>query len=174
MQRVCFDHLSGTPVAPEVVEAMLPWFTKRFGGTGAIHSGGVEARGALDAAREQVAAFLGAASPEEIIFTSSGTEAINLAVKGCALANQRRGKRIVLSAIEHPAALQSVEFLEALGFIGTRVGVSKEGRIDPAVVKAAIDEETTLVCVHAGHHDIGTIQDLMAIGDVVAERGVAL
>src|SRR5436190_20714630 len=103
MQRVCFDHLSGTPVAPEVMAAMEPWFTKRFGGTGAVHSGGVEARTALDEAREKTARFLKAASPEEIIFTSSGTEAINLAIKGCAWANQKRRKKIILSAIEHPA-----------------------------------------------------------------------
>src|SRR5687767_4744016 len=119
MRRVCFDHLSGAPVNPAVREAMAPWFSERFAGTGAVHCGGVEARVALDAAREKVAAFLNAASPEEIIFTSSGTEALNLAVKGCAWANQRRAKKIVLSEIEHPAVIQSVEFLEQAGFTAT-------------------------------------------------------
>lgn len=151
---------------PAVLEAMLPWFRECCSGTGAVHSGGVEVRAALDQAREKVAAFLNAASPEEIIFTSSGTESINLAVKGCALASRRRGKKIVLSSIEHPATLQSVEYLETLGFEATRVPVSNEGKIDPAAIKAAIDDETILICVHAGHHDIGVIQDLNEISQI--------
>jgi cysteine desulfurase len=174
MQRICFDHLSGTPVEPAVLEAMLPWFSERFGGTGAVHSGGVEARAALDEAREKVARFINASSPEEIIFTSSGTESINLAIKGCAWANQRRGKQIIFSAIEHPAVMQSVEFLEGHGFTARRAGVSREGRIDPNEIAAAITGDTTLVCIHAANHDIGTIQDLRAIGDLVAEQGIAL
>src|SRR6185436_12348948 len=109
-------------------------------GTGAVHSGGVAARTALDEAREKTARFLKASSPEEIIFTSSGTESINLAIKGCVLANQNRGKKIILSAIEHPAVIQSVEFLEALGFTAVRIPVSDVGRIDPAEVKGALDD----------------------------------
>src|SRR5678816_539820 len=101
MQRVCFDHLSGTPMEPAVLEAMQLWSSERFGGTGAVHSGGVEARAAIDEAREKVARFINAASPEEIIFTSSGTEAINLAIKGCAFADRKRGNDIVFSAVEH-------------------------------------------------------------------------
>jgi cysteine desulfurase len=174
VERVCFDHLSGTAVAPEILAAMAPWFAERFSGTGAVHAGGVESRVALDTAREQAAKFLNAASPEEIIFTSSGTESLNLAIKGCALANQRRGKKIILSAIEHPAITESVAFLETLGFTATKLGVSSEGKIEPASIAAAIDDQTILVCVHAGHHDLGTIQNLRAIGDIVANRGVAL
>src|SRR5258706_340394 len=173
MRRICFDHLSGTPLEPAVLEAMLPWFSERFSGTGAVHSGGIEARAALDEAREKVAQFLDAASPDEIIFTSSGTEAINLAIKGCRWANQRRGKNIVLSAIEHPAVLQSIEFIESMGFNAHRIGVSNKGRIDPAAIAEAMDDETILVCAHAANHDIGTIQDLRAIGDLVAEKGAA-
>ena len=172
MKRFCFDHLSGSPVAPTVMEAMRPWFSERFGGTGAVHSGGVAAREALDDARERVAKFLNAASPEEIIFTSSGTESINLAIKGCALANRKRGQRIIVSAIEHPALLQSTEFLETLGFETVRVDVSSEGQIDPAAIREALTDDTVLICAHAGHHDLGTIQNLAAIADVAAERGI--
>lgn len=173
MRRVCFDHLSGSPAAPAVVEAMLPWLLQRAAGAGAVHSGGVQTRAALDEAREKAGAFIHAASPEEILFTSSGTESLNLAIKGCALANQRRGKKIVLSAIEHPAVMESAGYLESLGFIAHKVGVSSTGRIDPLEMAAAIDSETILVCAHAGHHDLGTIQDLRAIGEAAADRGVA-
>src|SRR5687768_1699013 len=116
MQRICFDHLSGTPAEPAVLEAMLPWFSEKFGGTGAVHVGGVEARAALDEARENVARFINAASPEEIIFTSSGSEAINLAIKGCAVADRRRGNDILFSAIDHPAVTQSIDNLQTHGF----------------------------------------------------------
>jgi len=172
MKRVCFDHLSGAPIAPAVMEAMRPWFSERFAGTGAVHSGGVAARGALDAAREQAAKFLNAASPEEIIFTSSGTESINLAIKGCALANRKRGQRIVVSAIEHPAVLQSIDFLETLGFEALRVAVSTDGQIDPGAIREALNDQTILICAHAGHHDIGTMQNLAGMGDLAAERGI--
>jgi cysteine desulfurase len=174
VERVCFDHLSGTEAAAEVLAAMAPWLAEKFSGTGAVHAGGVEARNALDKARDQVAKFLNAASSEEIIFTSSGTESLNLAIKGCALANQRHGKRIILSEIEHPAVAESVGFLETLGFTSTKIAVSSEGKIDPTKIAAAIDDQTILVCIHAGHHDLGTIQDLRAIGELVSERGVAL
>jgi cysteine desulfurase len=174
VKRICFDHLSGTEAAGEVLAAMAPWLAEKFSGTGAVHAGGVAARTALDSAREKVATFLNAASPEEIIFTSSGTESLNLSVKGCALANQRRGKKIVLSAIEHPGVIESVAFLETMGFSSVKVGVSADGRIDPETLLAAVDDETSLVCVHAGHHDIGTIQDLQRIGDLISERGAAL
>src|SRR5689334_7342005 len=165
MERVCFDHLSWTAVEPAVLEAMLPWFSEKFGGTGAVHSGGVEARGAIDEARENVARFVNAASPEEIIFTSSGTEAINLAIKGCALADRKRGNGIVFSAIEHPAVTQSIEFLETQGFNGILVGVSKDGFVAPDEISALTKEKVILVCGHAGNHDIGVIQDLRGIGD---------
>lgn len=174
MRRVCFDHLSGSPVLPEAMAAMAPWFSERFGGTGAVHGGGVEARNALDEAREKVAAFLNAASEEEIIFTSSGTESLNLALKGCAWAERKRGNKIVLSSLDHPAVLASAEYLAESGFELGKLGFSDEGKIDPAQIAAAVDNETILVCVHAAHHDIGTIQDLRAIGNAVAEKGVAL
>jgi len=152
---------------------MLPWFSQRFGGTGAVHSGGVEARGAIDEAREKVARFINAASPEEIIFTSSGTEAINLAIKGCALADRKRGNDIVYSAIDHPAVTESIGFLETQGFKGNSVGVNKDGFVPPVEIAALTKEKIILVCAHAGNHDIGTIQDLRAISDAANNLGAA-
>lgn len=152
---------------------MRPWLTEHFSGAGAFHSGGVNARRALDQAREQSAAFVKAA-PEEIIFTSSGTEAINLAIKGCALANQRRGKHIILSAIEHPAIAESVAFLQTLGFEATTIPVSSEGFIDPTAIKDSLRDDTILVCAHAANHDLATIQNLSAIGEIVADHGADL
>src|SRR3954464_8680016 len=113
MERVCFDHFSGTPVEPAVLEAMRPWFSERFAGTGAVHSGGVEARAALDEAREKVARFINAASPEEIIFTSSGTEAINLTIKGCTLADRKSCAEIIFSAIDHPTLVPPIDLLDS-------------------------------------------------------------
>src|ERR1041385_7308220 len=168
MQRVCFDHLSGTPMEPAVLEAMRPWFSERFAGTSAVHSGGVEVRAALDEAREKVARFINAASPEEIIFTSSGTESLNLAIKGCALADWKRGNDIIFSAIDHPAVTQSIEFLQTQGFHGIRVGVNDEGFISPAEIASFKQHKVILVCAHAANHDIGTIQDLRAIGEAAS------
>jgi cysteine desulfurase len=173
MQRICFDHLSGSPTEPAVLEAMLPWFTQKFFGTGAVHSGGVEARAALDEARERVAKFINAASPEEIIFTSSGTESINLAIKGCAFADRRRGNDIVFSPIDHPAVTASIDHLETQGFNGIAVGVGREGDINPAEIVDFKRDKVILVCTHAGNHDIGTIQDLKHIGEAAHELGAA-
>jgi cysteine desulfurase len=155
------------------MEAMRPWFLDRFGGTGAVHSGGVEARGAIDEAREKVALFINAASPEEVIFTSSGTEAINLAIKGCALADRKRGNGIVFSAIDHPAVTQSIEFLATQGFKGISVEVTDEGLVLPGELAAVENDKVVLVCVHAGNHDIGTIQDLRGISEAVDNLGAA-
>src|SRR4026207_2481036 len=130
-RTVYFDHQATTPVHPEVFEAMRPWFAGSFGSPASLHRYGVEARDALDRAREQIAALINAESPEDIIFTSGGTESANLAVKGTAYANQRRGKHIVASAIEHPSVLNSIEFLKTQGFTATLVKVNREGFVDP-------------------------------------------
>src|SRR5207249_472874 len=126
MRRVYLDHQSSTPVLPEVFEAMKPFFTEAFGSPSSLHELGLRARDALARARAQVAALINAESPDDIIFTSGGTESANLAVKGTAYANQRRGDHIVVSGIEHPAVMNSVEFLEKHGFTSTRVKVDAE------------------------------------------------
>lgn len=173
-RQVYFDHQASTPVSPEVFEAMEPWFSEHFGSAASLHRYGVHAREALERAREQVGALINAESPEDIIFTSGATESANLAVKGAAYGNQRRGKHIVASAIEHPAVLNSIEFLKTQGFTATLVKVDRQGFVDPKDVAAAITEQTVLVAVHHVNHDIGTIEPIREIGEVVAERGIPL
>lgn len=174
MRQVYFDHQAATQLLPEVFEAMQPYFRESFGSAASLHRFGVQAREALERAREQVAAFINAESPEDIIFTSGATEAANLAVKGVAYANQRRGKHIVASAIEHPAVLNSIEFLKTQGFSATLVKVDAQGFLDPEDVAAAITDETSVVCVHHVNHDIGTIEPIQEIAVLVAERGIPL
>lgn len=171
-QHVYLDHQAATPVLPQVLDAMLPFFIERFGNASSLHGPGIAARDGLKKAREQFATFCGTRAPEEITFTSNGAEAVNLAIKGAALANQRRGKHIVLSAIEHPAVNSSVAWLESLGFSATRVPVDPHGKINPAAIHQALREDTILVCAHHANHDLGTIQPLAAIGEICAEHGV--
>jgi cysteine desulfurase len=173
-RSVFFDHQATTPVHPEVFEAMRPYFAEAFGSPASLHRYGVQARDALEQAREQVAALINAESPEDIIFTSGGTEAANLAVKGTAYGNQRRGNHIVASAVEHPAVLNSLEFLKGQGFTHALVPVDSAGRVDPEAVRAAITDKTILVCVHHVNHDIGTIERIREIGEIAAERGIPL
>lgn len=174
MRRVQLDHQAGRPVRPEVFEAMRPFFQDQFGNAASLHQAGLRVRDALARAREQVAAFVGAESPEDILFTSDGTESANLAVKGTAWAGQRRGNHIVTSAIEHPSVLRSVEFLEQHGFTSTRVATDEEGFLDPAAVLAAVTDRTLLVAVHLVNHDVGTIQPVRHLGEAAAERGLPL
>jgi cysteine desulfurase len=173
MRQAYFDHQSATPLAPEVLAAMQPFFTEAFGNPSSLHQQGLRAKDAIATAREQIAKFINAGSPEEIIFTSDGTESANLAVKGCAYANQRRGNHIVLSRIEHPAVLRSVEFLETQGFTSTPVKVDRRGIIDPDEVSAAITDRTCLIAVHHVNHEIGAIEPVRKISEIAAEKGIA-
>ncbi len=174
MSRLDFDAQSSTPVLPEVLAAMQPFWAEHWGNPSAPHHMGLRARDALDRARAQVAQFLHAGSPEEIIFTASGEEAINLAVKGTAWANQRRGRHIIATAIEHPAVAQSIEFLAQQGWTCSRVPVDAQGFVDPEAVRAAMTDQTILICVHHANHDIGTIEPIQAIGVIANERGIPL
>ena len=174
MPTVYLDHQAATPLLPEALDAMRPFLTEAFGNASSLHQHGLRARDALAKARDQVAAFVNAGSPEEILFTSDGTESANLAIKGVAYASLRRGNHIVVSAIEHPAVLGSVEFLETQGFTSTRVKVDSTGRVDPEEVRAAITDKTILVAVHHVNHDIGTIEPVKEIAAMTAERGIPL
>jgi len=174
MGRIFLDHQATTPVLPEVFEAMEPFFTETFGSPTSLHQLGLRARDAMDRARGQGAALINAEASDDIIFTSGGTESANLAVKGTAYAGQRRGNHIVLSEIEHPSVMDSVEFLKKHGFTSTRVKVDAEGFVDPEDVRAAITEQTILVCVHHVNHDIGTIEPLRQIAEITAEKGIPL
>src|SRR5437867_5545474 len=174
MRRVFLDHQATTPVLPEVFEAMEPFFSEACGSPSSLHQLGLRARDALGRARAQVAALINAESPDEIVFTSGGTESANLAVKGTAYANQRRGDHIVISEIEHPSVINSVEFMKKQGFNCTRVKVDPEGFVDPADVRAALTEKTILICVHHVNHDIGTIEPIREIGELALEKGIPL
>jgi len=173
MRHVNLDHQSATPVLPEVLEAMQPFFTQAFGNPSSLHRHGLLARDAIAKARSQIAAFINADSPDEIIFTSDGTESANLAVKGAAAAYQRDGNHIVVSATEHPAVIASVQLLEARGFACTRVPVDAAGAVDPAGVRSAFTDKTILVAVHHVNHEIGAIEPVREIGAAARERGIA-
>ncbi|MBL67360.1 MAG: cysteine desulfurase NifS [Verrucomicrobiales bacterium] len=172
-RRVYLDHLAGSPLAEPVREAMRPFLDERFGSAGSLHGHGLAAREAIEEARGNCAAMLHA-DVEEIVFTCSGTEANNLAVKGVAWAQRERGNHIVLSNIEHPSVDGSVAWLEENGFEATRVAVDGEGRIAPDAIAEAVMERTVLIAVHHGSHDLGTLQDTAAFGALAAERGIPL
>jgi cysteine desulfurase len=174
MQRIYLDHQSTTPLHPEVREAMQRFLRDVVGVPAAFHQAGLETRDALEQARGEVALLLNAPSPESILFTSGGTESANLAVKGVAWANRERGRHIVTTEIEHPALRGAVKFLEEQGFTATRVGVDREGRVNPEAVREAITDQTILLCVHHTNHDIGTVQPVESIGMIAAERGLPL
>lgn len=166
MRKVYLDHQSSTPVLPEVFEAMRPWFSEYFGNASALHKLGLRAKAALNTAREQFAAAIHAESPQNILFTSCGTEANNLAIKGTAYALQHKGNHIILSTAEHPSVENSVAFLERQGFTATRIPVDKEGFLDPKEIEAAITDKTILIATHYANHDIGTIQPIAEIGAI--------
>ena len=172
-RRVYLDHLSGGPLAPEVSAAMRPWLEEIHGDAASLHRHGLKAREALDTAAAQCAAMIGAAA-DDLVFTSSGTEANNLAVKGVAEAQRERGTHLILSNIEHPSIDQSVAWLEQQGFTATRVPVDREGRLSVGAVTEAITEQTILIATHHANHDLGTVQDLPALGALASERGIPL
>ena len=174
MRQVYLDHQASTPVLPEVFEAMKPFFTEAFGSPSSLHHHGLRARDALAKAREQFSAMIHAESPDDIIFTSGGTESANLAIKGAAYASQRKGNHIVLTEIEHPSVINSVEFLERQGFTCTKVKVDAEGRVQPEAIRAAITDKTVLICVHHVNHDLGTIEPIREIGEIAGELGIPL
>jgi cysteine desulfurase len=170
---IYLDHAATTPLHPEVLEAMLPYLTEHHGNPSSIHASGRRARQGLDEAREEIAALIGA-KPREIVFTASGTEADNLAVKGVAWAASARGRHIVTSTVEHKAIINTVAILERQGFQVTAVGVDRSGRVDPADVASAITDATTLVSIQAANNEVGTLQPIAEIGAICRERRIPL
>ena len=168
---IYLDHAATTPVRPEVVDAMLPYLTEHWGNPSSIHAAGRRARQALDEARETVARIVGA-KPREIVFTSGGTEADNLAIKGAAWAASARARHIVTSAIEHKAVLHTCQLLERRGFEVTYLPVDRFGMVDPADVDAAITDRTVLVSIMYANNEVGTIQPLAEIGSIARRRRV--
>jgi len=165
------DHAATTSTDVEVVKAMEPYFTLRYGNPNSIHSFGQEAREAVEKARGKVARLIGA-NPAEIVFTAGGTEADNYAIKGIAWANQKKGNHIITSKIEHHAVLHSCQFLEKQGFKVTYLPVDKYGFVDPEEVKKAITDKTILVTIMHANNEIGTIEPIKEIGKVVKDAGV--
>jgi cysteine desulfurase len=172
---IYLDHAATTPLDNRVLTAMMPYLTEEFGNPSSIHRPGRRALDALDDARDTIAAILGA-SPKEIIFTASGTESDNLAIRGVALAQHRAGKgsHLITSAIEHHAVLHTFEYLQAFGFEVTILPVDQYGLVSPADLRAAIRPDTTLTSIMYANNEIGTIQHLAELGAICRERGVLL
>ncbi|PIU61411.1 MAG: cysteine desulfurase NifS [Armatimonadetes bacterium CG07_land_8_20_14_0_80_40_9] len=173
MKRVYLDHNATTPTHPEVLEAMLTYFNDSFGNPSSIHQFGQQARKAIDEAREKVANFI-SAKPEEIVFTSGGTEADNFAIKGVIYANEQNGGHIITSSIEHHAVLNPCEYLEKKGFKVTYLPVDKYGLIDPEETKKAITKETILITIMHANNEVGTIEPIAEIGRIAKERNITL
>lgn len=167
---IYLDHAATTPVRPEALEAMLPYLGAEFGNPSSPHTFGRRARAALDEAHERIAAQIGA-GPREIVLTSGGTEALNLALKGAAWAGKARGHRIVTTAVEHHAVLHPLQQLEKFGFEIVELPVDRYGRVDPDHVAAALTERTILVAVQLANNEVGTLQPIPAIAKVVKEKG---
>ena len=168
---VYLDHAATTPVHPDVLAAMLPYWRTAPGNPSSIYGWGREARHALDSARDTVAQVLHC-RPREVIFTSGGTEADNAALQGAAFANFDRGNHLITCAIEHHAILHTCEFLEQFGFETTVLPVDRYGQVDPGAVAAAIRPETVLVSIMYANNEVGTIQPIRDIARVAHERGV--
>ena len=171
MKRIYLDYAATTPTAPEVVEAMLPYFTDRFGNPSSIHSFGQEGKAAIEEAREKIANLIGA-KQEEIIFTSGGTESNNSALKGVAYANQHKGNHIITTPLEHHAIIEPCNFLEKSGFKVTYLPVDKDGLLNPEEVKKAITTKTILISAMHANNEIGTIEPIAEIGRIARERDI--
>ena len=168
-RRVYLDNSATTPIDKDVVEAMLPYLTEKFGNASSIHFFGQEARGAVDKARHQVADIIGA-KPNQITFTSGGTEANNLAIRGFCQLNEKYGKHIITSQIEHPAVQNVCEELEKDGFEVTYLPVYEDGIVRIQDVKNAIRDDTILITIMMANNEIGTIQPVKEIGEVVKQQ----
>ncbi|ADU29780.1 cysteine desulfurase family protein [Evansella cellulosilytica] len=166
MERIYLDHAATSPVHPEVVKAMMPYYEDQFGNPSSIHSFGREARRGLDESREYIARKIGA-SFEDIIFTSGGTEADNLAIIGYAVANQEKGKHLITTKIEHHGVLHAFEHLEKLGFLVTYIDVDESGRVTPSSIINALKEDTILVSCMFGNNEVGTVQPIKEIGELL-------
>ena len=171
MKKVYFDNAATTQTDKDVAATVLEYMTNTFGNPGSVHAFGREARKAVDIAREQVAKLIGA-QPNEIFFTSGGTESDNISIKGVAYANRNRGKHIITSAIEHHAVLEPCEALQKEGFDLTILPVDEFGRVDVETLKAAIRPDTILISIMFANNEVGTMQPIAEIGAIARERGV--
>lgn len=171
-ERIYFDHAATTGVDPKVLEAMLPYFSQTFGNPSSIHSFGRETRKAIEEARQIVAAEIGAAAPNEIYFTGSGSESDNMALRGVAEAYRDKGRHIITSSIEHHAVLDTCKYLEKNGYKVTYLPVDADGLVHPESVVEALTPETILVSIMHANNEIGTIQPIAEIGKILKERNI--
>lgn len=171
MRKVYLDHAATTPVHPKVLEAMLPYFSNKFGNPSNLHDVGREAKDAVEEARAKTAALINV-KPEEIYFTASGAESNNFAIKGLVQANSQKGKHIIVSQLEHFSVLHPVKTLEKSGFSVTYLETDKTGLVDPADVAKAITKDTVLVSIMHANNEIGTIEPIEEIGKITKEKGV--
>jgi cysteine desulfurase len=171
MGIVYVDHVAGTPLHPKVFEAMVPYFKEFYGNPSSIHDGGEKAREAIEEARLKIAKLIGAQA-EEIYYTSCGTEANNLALKGVALAHQSRGKEIIISSIEHFSIMHTANALERAGFHLVRLPVDSNGLVDPGAVERAITPQTILVSIMHANPEVGTIEPIAEIGKITRSKNV--
>jgi cysteine desulfurase len=171
MKKVYMDYAASTPVDKRVLDAMKPYFTDKYGNAASIHGMGTEAKDAIEKTRNIIAKSINA-KPEEIIFTSGGTESNNFAIKGVAFANKNKGNHIVTSKIEHDCVLNSCKWLETQGFKVTYLNVDKDGFVNPYNVEDAITKDTILVSIMHANNEVGTIEPIRKIGKICREKGV--
>jgi cysteine desulfurase len=166
------DHGAGMPLDAKVFEAMKPYFFENYGNPSSAHSFGNSAKAALTASREKVAKLIAAEKPQEIVFTSGGTESNNLAIKGAALRNKGKGNHIITTAIEHISVINICKYLQKQGFEVTYVPVDKQGIVNLEKLKEAVNDKTTLISVQYGNGEIGTIQPIKEIGKIAQENKI--
>lgn len=171
MNRIYMDNAATTAVSPEVLQAMLPYFCDVYGNPSSIHSTGRDARRAVDAARKQVAAAIGA-QPSEIYFTAGGSESDNWAIKGTAFAKRAKGNHIITTSIEHHAVLHTCQWLEKQGFEVTYLPVDEVGRVRVEDVEKAITDKTILISIMAANNEIGTLEPIAEIGKLAHSKGI--
>ena len=168
---IYLDNSATTPVLDEVIDEMLPYFSNEFGNPSTLYKLGQESKKALEKARKQIAETING-KPEEIIFTSGGSESDNMAIKGIAFKNKNKGKHIITSQIEHPAVKNTLSFLEGLGFEVTYLPVYNNGIVKIEDVESAIRDDTILITIMHGNNEIGTIQPISEIGKLAKEKGI--
>lgn len=171
MEKIYLDYNASTPIAPEVIDVMQPLLSDYYGNPSALHWAGEPVKDLLNIARQQVARLIGCA-PKEIVFTSGGSEANNLALKGAYFKNQNNGKHIITSSIEHPAVMNPCSFLEKIGAKVTYVGVDKYGRVSAEEIEKMIQDDTVLISIMHSNNETGTIQPIEEIGRMAKKHGV--
>ncbi len=171
MNKIYMDNAATTAVSSKVLEGMIPYFTQHYGNASSIYATGRDAKKAIELARRQVADAIGA-QPQEIYFTSGGTESDNWAIKGIAHAQKKKGNHIITSAIEHHAVLHTCQWLEKNGFTVTYLPVDEEGFVNPGDVEKAITDQTILITIMAANNEIGTIEPIKEIGEIAKKHNI--